>query len=119
MYLVNSSTIIAYGEWNNAGFEFMAQKYLADANFDPEGFADVRLKDFMLHQPEKVITVMIEMYDDTVEERHAYNHHTGHFIYVSPQLFETFCRTYRIIYVKRKIILEEHRERFARGFNGI
>ena len=88
-HLLNSSTVIFFGEWSDSGFEYIAKKYLTD---QPEDL-DLKIKN-----PENIVQVMIEMYHDTVNESQGYYQDTDHYIYISPQLFEMFVQTFIRLY---------------------
>ena len=58
-HLLNSSTLIYFGEWDDTGFMFIAKKHLTE-NPDDE----VPLE---ISSVQKMCKVMIEMYHDTVK----------------------------------------------------
>jgi len=109
-HLVNTSTIIQFGDWSKAGFEYMAKKYFAnqsnqlksgtDDNSDDEGFHVLHL--------DQIVLVQIEMHHDCEIASIGYQQETGHFIYISPQLFENFIRNFKQMLKSREIVLVKH-----------
>ena len=68
---------------------------------------------------EALIRTMIEMYHDTAKAAQSYYQDTDHFVYVSPQLFETFVQTFRRLFQRRAAKLLKHEDRFKVGLAGI
>ena len=110
-HLLSSSTLIYFGEWSDPGYEFIARKHLADSEDEAMPFA--------LRNPEFLCRVMIEMYHDAVAAGQLYHQETDHFVYISPRLFDMFVQTFKRLYHRRGLKLLRHRERFARGLEGI
>ena len=62
---------------------------------------------------------MIEMYHDIAKQAQIYYQDTDHYVYVSPQLFETFVQTFKRLFNRRALKLIKHRDRFCVGLEGI
>ena len=116
-HLVNTSTVIQFGDWSRAGFEYMAKKYFSskividelpvpllqddgdtttidliqNSNDEDKEEDD----DMPVEHLEKVVLCMIDMHQDCELTALGYLQDAGHYIYVSPQLFENFLRTYK------------------------
>ena len=122
IHLVNTSTIIQFGDWSRAGFEYMARKYfegkqmLAVTGGNDEEETEEELN---VEHLEQVVLCMIEMHQDSEIAAQGYFQETGHQVYVSPQLFENFIRTYKKLLKKRETQLTEHFQRFNAGYEGI
>lgn len=110
-HILDASTLIYFGEWSDRGFEFLAHKHLSET---PASFVPLPMKNVAL-----LSKVMIEMYHDTVRQSQLYYQETDHFVYISPQQFESFTQTYKRLYHKRSLKLLKHRERFRVGLEGI
>ena len=76
-------------------------------------------KELPIEHLERVVTVMIAMHSDVEVTAQGYLNDTGHYVYVSPQLFENFLRTYKRLLKMRIEKLQRHRERFRKGYEGI
>ena len=67
LHLVNTSTIIQFGDWSRAGFEYMARKYfegkqlLAVQNADDDDTEE----EIDVEHLEQVVLCMIEMHQDS------------------------------------------------------
>ena len=70
---MNTSTLIWYGDWSNAGFEFIAEKHLRG-----------QMDSIVLEKPKQVISEMIQMYHDVVNEAEEYYQQSDHIVYISP-----------------------------------
>lgn len=75
-HLLNSSTLIYFGEWSDSGYEFIANKHLNDTS-DEE--LPIQLTDTSV-----ISKVMIEMYHETAKACQLYYQETDHYVYISP-----------------------------------
>ena len=81
LHLVNSSTIIQFGDWSRAGFEYMAKKYFSSRFVvnelpqnllkDDDDTTDIQLssnsednEEVEVEHLEKVVLCMIDMHQD-------------------------------------------------------
>ena len=98
----------------------MAEKYFSK---QPQQFmkaeGDSNEEDLPIEHLEKVVACKIAMHSDVEATAVSYLNDTGHYVYVSPQLFENFLRTYKRLLKLRMGKLQEHRARFKRGYEGI
>ena len=111
-HLIDSSTMIYFGEWSDFGLEFIAVKHLEDD--DSEITLIHPLKNI-----KNLTNVMIEMYHDITKQAITYYHETDHYVYVSPQLFESFVQTFKRLYDRRTTKLYKHLKRFQIGLDGL
>lgn len=110
LHLVNSSTIIYFGEWSDDGFEFVAKRHLLE---------DEMVQTISTETSHSMIRVMIEMYHDVIRSALENYQETGHYIYISPQHFDLFCQVYKRLYLERQDKLNSHLERFKSGVKRI
>ena len=75
-HLLNSSTLIYFGEWSDSGYQYIAKKHLTEASDDS--------MPLQLQNTEQLSKVMIEMYHDTVKSAQLYYQETDHYVYISP-----------------------------------
>ena len=121
-HLINTSTIIWFGEWSDSGYEHVAQRHLADADAKTELEAD---EDDLLNRPvpltakNAVIQIIIRMHHDVQKVAMDYYQESNHYVHVSPQHFDNFCVTYKQFLRLRHRELEAHRDRFTLGLKGI
>ena len=109
-HILDSSTLIYFGEWSDSGFDFLAKMHLSET----PAYVQQPIKNVAL-----LSKVMIEMYHDTVRQSQLYYQETDHYVYISPQQFESFTQTFKRLYHKRSVKLMKHRERFRVGLEGI
>ena len=102
----------------------MAKKYFTKGkqvlltNFDDASNSDDEGQIHVEHL-DKVIQCQVEMHHDCEIEHKQYYKESGHYIYITPQLFENFIRTYKKLIKRREVELNRHRDRFRRGYEGI
>lgn len=96
----------------------MAQKYFVqDEIMKTEGSrAD---DEFQIKNLTAVINCQIEMHRDIEVAANNFVQDTGHYIYITPQLFENFIRTYKGLLKYREVKLHQHLIRFKKGHKGI
>jgi len=109
--IINKSTIIWLGEWDENGFEHVSKKYFNQQNDEME--------EIQLTKTKEVIQTIIAIYKDVTAAAPTYFDQTGHFVYISPRHFENFCMSYKAIMRKRKEELIIFRTRFTNGLFGI
>ena len=121
-HLINTATIIWFGEWSDSGYEHVARRHLADPGTQTELEADeedLANKPVAVKAKKEVIRIMIRMYHDVQKEAMAYYQDSNHFVHVSPQHFENFCASYKQVLRARHRDLGAYRDRFTLGLKGI
>ena len=122
MHLINTSTIIYFNDWGRPGFSFMAKKYFSQNDKESSLNAGEEAEedpDVQITHLEEVIKCQVDMHEDAEMEARGYFAETGHYVYVTPQVFENFIRTYKKLLRRRKQELIGHRDRFKKGHDGI
>ena len=65
-HILNTATMIYFGEWSNYGFEFITKKHLED---------DLKMQktqNFKLKNIKNITNAMIEMYQETAKQAQLY-----------------------------------------------
>ena len=75
-HLLDTSTLIYFGEWSDHGFHYIATKHLEDQGTD-------RIET-SFSEPEKLSKAMINMYHDINKHAQNYYQETDHYVYVTP-----------------------------------
>lgn len=86
-HLINTATIIWFGEWSDFGYEHVAQRHLADPGTQTELDADeedLANKPVAVKAKKEVTKIMIRMYHDVQKVAMDYYQDSNHFVHVSP-----------------------------------
>ena len=101
-------------KWPTEGYKEVAATLLPEQ--DEDEITELSLmKDPSLFKRDKVVDIAMKIHNDSLKLCKDYFFESQHYIHVTPQLFQDFLRTYKLLYTDKANNLTEIRQRYEMG----